>query len=310
MPFYLKKNKPIIFIITILTIIFSHIKICKAYDIEDEYGFASQLIASKDYEQAILSLRRYTLFGENPDNLLKARFIVSSLYAQLDRHDRAVSCFLEIARDDSQADHYRERAAFLAIQSMFLNKDPANYHVHLDKLDSMLNSLSQEGFEQRQYMKGFLGVYAGSSELIDLLPVETNNMVLRSHSEILRQQFDFWNTHPRKNPATAGILSVLIPGAGQIYNGRYWDGGVAMGLILGGAYWTHDLFERGDDNWGWTVGVVTGLLYFGQIRNSIIDAVRINERAELEFKKHLVEEYFLKFTLSVKEDDIRFGITF
>ena len=51
----------------------------KAYDIENEYLFASQLIASEDYSEAITVLRRYVLFGENVDNQLKARFIIGSL---------------------------------------------------------------------------------------------------------------------------------------------------------------------------------------------------------------------------------------
>jgi len=299
-----------ILVVTMLIMLSCQAVVCLAYDIEDEYGFASRLISSQDYDQAILSLRRYTLFGENQSKRLKARFIISSLYAQTDRHDRAAAAFLEIARDETQTDYYRERAAFMAIQSMFLNKDPASYHVSLDELDTMLNFLSKEGLEQKQYMKGFLGVYAGSRELADLLPLSTENTILQSHSEALHEQFNFWNTHPRKSTATAAVLSTLIPGAGQFYNGRYWDGAAALGIILGGAYWTRDLFDRGDNNWGWTVGVITGLLYLGQIRNSVIDAVKINERAELEFKKHLVEDYFLKFTLSVKEDDIRFGIAF
>ncbi len=203
----------------------------------------------------------------------------------------------------------REGAAFLAIQSMFLNDDPAGYHVRLDRLEDDLGELSIEGRIRRQYMKGFLGVYAGSRELADLLPVDTNIEPIKSRSVELKQQFLFWESRHIRQPVTAALLSTVIPGAGQFYNGRYWDGAVALGVVLGGAYWSSELFDRGDDPWGWTVGVITGLLYLGQIRNSMIDAVRINEKAELEFKQQLISNYFLKFTLSVKQDDIRFGIT-
>ncbi|MBN1297856.1 hypothetical protein JXA80_13855 [bacterium] len=318
--------------------------VCRSNEIENEYAFASTLIASKDYDLALLSLRRYVLFGTNKPRVVKARFICGSLYDMTDRHDRAASVFLELARDESLPADYREHAAFLAIQSLFLNKDLAGYHVQLDNLESLVSTqtalprpamdtgiadpfppdasatalpssfapgaLSETAKGHRRYLKGFLGVFAGSRELADMLPVETADSELYQHSRDLKNQFQFWETHPQKNPVTSGLLSTFIPGAGQFYNGRYWDGGVALGIVAGGAYWTYDLFDRGDDSWGWTVGVITGLLYFGQIRNAVIDSVKINERSELEFKQNLIDDFFLRFTLSVKEDDLRFGVSF
>jgi TM2 domain-containing membrane protein YozV len=281
-----------------------------AYDLENEFGFASQLIASNDYPEAITVLRRYVLFGENPGHKLQARFIIGSLYAKQQQHDRAAATFLEIMKDDETRSELREGAGFLAIQSMFFNKDPANYHVHLEDMESILGEISIEGKIQRRYMKGFLGVYAGSAELANLLPIDTNLEPVRSLSVSLRDQFQFWEHHPSKSPIASALLSTVIPGAGQFYNERYWDGAVALGMILGGSYWSHRLFDRGDDHWGWTVGVITGLLYLGQVRNAMIDTVRINERAELEFKQNLVSDYFMKFTLAIKDDDIQIGITF
>lgn len=283
---------------------------CSASGIDDDYAFASQLIATEDYDDAILFLRRYVLFSDEGPRQLCARFVIGSLYAKLNRHDRAVPTFLEIMSDPDTDMDIRENAAFLAIQSMFLGNDPAGFHVNLDKLEDSLGQLSIEGRIKRQYMKGFLGVYAGSRELADLLPVDTNLEPIASHSVDLKHQFDFWESRHIKQPVTAAILSTVIPGAGQFYNERYWDGAVALGIVGGGAYWSSRLFDRGDDHWGWTVGVITGLLYLGQIRNAMIDSVRINEKAELEFKQNLVSDYFLKFTLSVKQDDISFGIAF
>lgn len=252
----------------------------------------------------------YVIFGSDVRHRLCARFIIGSLYAKQNRHDRAVSSFLEISADPEVNPELREGAAFMAFQSMFLGDDPAGYHLGLDQMEERLGELSIEGRIRRQYMKGFLGVYAGNRELADLLPIETNIEPIASRSADLKQQFAFWENRNPKSPVTAAVLSTVIPGAGQFYNERYWDGAIALGVVAGGAYWSHRLFERGDDSWGWTVGVITGLLYLGQIRNSMIDAVRINEKAELEFKQQLVSDYFLKFTLSVKQDDINIGIAF
>lgn len=284
---------------------------CKALDSsDDDYWFASSLISTEDYSEAITFLRRYVLFGDNPQRQLNARFIIGSLYAKLDRHDRAVSTFLGIMKEREIEQELREGAAFLAIQSMFLNDDLAGYHVCLDRLEDDLGELSIDGRIQRQYMKGFLGVYAGSRDLAEFLPIATDLEPIKSRSVDLKRQFVFWEERKIRSPLTSAILSAAIPGTGQFYNRRYWDGVAAMGVVLGGAYWSRELFDRGDNSWGWTVGIITGLLYLGQIRNSMIDSMRINEKAELEFKQQLISDYFLKFTFSVKQDDIRFGITF
>ena len=124
---------------------------CQGHDIEDEYAFASHLIATKDYNEALLSLRRYTLFSDNEPQVTKARFVAGSIYDILKRHDRATVCFLELANDPAQQPNYREHAALMALQSMFQDKDLASFHIQLDALNDTVGSLSAEGESYRRY---------------------------------------------------------------------------------------------------------------------------------------------------------------
>ena len=41
--------------------------------------------------------------------------------------------------------------------------------------------------------------------------------------------------HPIKNPGTAAVLSLLIPGVGQFYNGDFWRG--IFWLIITPGFW-------------------------------------------------------------------------
>jgi hypothetical protein len=48
-------------------------------------------------------------------------------------------------------------------------------------------------------------------------------------------------------PSKAAFYSAILPGAGQIYNKRYWKAPIAWGLIGGSAYmysWNNDQYQR------------------------------------------------------------------
>jgi len=87
----------------------------------------------------------------------------------------------------------------------------------------------------------------------------------------IREQVQVGKDLPTKSPVLAGILSAIIPGAGQLYGERYRDGGKAFLLVgaLGGL--TGGLFyiESKDLNTSWVlpslVAVVTAVFYGSNI---------------------------------------------
>ena len=49
--------------------------------------------------------------------------------------------------------------------------------------------------------------------------------------------------HKVKSPKTAALCS-LIPGGGQIYNGKYWKVPIVYGIIGGAGYWLYSNHEK------------------------------------------------------------------
>jgi len=112
-------------------------------------------------------------------------------------------------------------------------------------------------------------------------------------------------TGNRKSPATAGILSAILPGSGQFYNGEYAKGGIMFGICFTGfiIYFSSVLDEPwfseddGELNEGAWIG---GLICFGTSIWSFIDAIssadRINRENGWTIAPSLSENLYLTFS--------------
>jgi len=74
---------------------------------------------------------------------------------------------------------------------------------------------------------------------------------------------------PRRSPALATTLSMVLPGSGQIYAGRFWNGLLSMALNAAAGYLTIDAF-REDRRLDGTllVTLVWSRFYFGGLQNA------------------------------------------
>jgi TM2 domain-containing membrane protein YozV len=96
--------------------------------------------------------------------------------------------------------------------------------------------------------------------------------------ELLRR----YDALPRKSPLLAAALSMVVPGLGRVYLGR-WPDGLLSFLLVGttAAFAAQGFYEEGQGSVrGWILGGVAALLYAGNVYGSAVGAVVQRHDAE------------------------------
>ena len=98
---------------------------------------------------------------------------------------------------------------------------------------------------------------------------------------------------PHRSPWLAALLSVVLPGAGRAYIGRWGDGVFSLVLVGAPAGFAAYEFSRSGVSsvGGWILASVGGLFYLGDIYGSAIGAQIYNRQQEDMFAEKVKEAY-------------------
>lgn len=88
---------------------------------------------------------------------------------------------------------------------------------------------------------------------------------------------------PRRDPTIAGILSGILPGAGQLYCGNYADAALSMLFVGLFGLACHESLESDIESGAVIFGTVGLSFYFGNIRNAVEGAKNFNSLVEEEY---------------------------
>ena len=91
----------------------------------------------------------------------------------------------------------------------------------------------------------------------------------------------------RKDPAFAGFLAAILPGAGHFYCERPRDGTLALVFTGAFAYATYEAFNQGHEGVGVGLAVVTAAFYGGNIYSAVNVAHKYNDREERRQQERL-----------------------
>ncbi|MFA5329626.1 MAG: hypothetical protein WC384_17665 [Prolixibacteraceae bacterium] len=87
----------------------------------------------------------------------------------------------------------------------------------------------------------------------------------------------------RKSPALAGILSVIIPGSGKVYSGRWKDGLISFLMTSTTAFMAVRGFNKNPKSfYPWAMGTLSVVYYSGNIYGSTQTANKYNKDKENE----------------------------
>jgi TM2 domain-containing membrane protein YozV len=101
--------------------------------------------------------------------------------------------------------------------------------------------------------------------------LEVHGSGLRELTSVLSSLNEQGAKAPYKNPAVAGLLSTLVPGAGQTYTYHYVDGIQAFGLVGAFAFMSFVAYRYEDDRHGHPGGLfavsasITSLFHLANI---------------------------------------------
>jgi len=199
--------------------------------------FADTLFHEEDYYRAITEYKRFIFLYPAHPKAKETKFLIGFSYLKGEKWDAAISAFSEIFSEKvefliGQAHFFANRyaaarsewASFLEKYPKSKLKDATHYQIGWSYFLEETHEKAKEEFKK-------VGTPAGGGS------------TLKSHANKMIEEIDQWEEHPRRSPFLAGTLSAIVPGSGQWYTGRFWDGLSALvlnGIFAYGIYKTFD----------------------------------------------------------------------
>ena len=261
-------------------------------------SFADHLFQKGDYYRAITEYERVLFHYPGHQAAKTARFQIAEAYLRGERYDQAIERFREISRD--LPDDETGRKAYFQLGEAWYQK--REYGSAEDVFSSYIERYPADGRADAARIKlGWSllrqGKWQEATNAFRKVPVSSP---LHAQAEGLAAGAPDYPARPVKSPALAGGLSAVLPGAGQLYNGR--PGDALVSFLLNGAFiWATVEAFRNDNN------VTGGILlffesgwYLGNIYNAVNGAHKYNRRSEQQFLDGLQDTYRVSYVYDGK----------
>ncbi len=277
--------------------------------LQKKLGAYESQIGLKLYEEgddyrAITALKRFRILDPQA-----GEFVASLIIAEINRrNDKAEIAATEFDRAAHAAPTPDEEvwASILSANQLCI---PLSYYMLCTKRLREFQKL-QLSQEQRQLVD-YQVLYTDVVLRQDIKRVRglgfTDAEMSKRAQSLVKRHFEF-DDLPTKSPVVAGILSGVLPGAGQLYNGRPVDGLVGLLLVAASGLGTWYAYEELDSlPLAIVGGVITLGFYSGTIVNAVVDSHRINAEIYREFFRKLEVDYWPVVGFDVKDDTVTFG---
>jgi len=286
----------ILILVSFYTVLSAHADPSGSLEADRLIAFAGSLMEEKDYYRAITEYKRFLSYYPDDERASLCLLNIAIAYESGGKTDLAVEQFQRIYKnypgtpvserayyeigiayytDGRYEDADRAFSDFIKNYPDSTRMDPARLYlgwslIYLEKLDRAA------------------GVFSGVSEKSPQYPA----------AQALSKEMASGMAPPVKSPLLAGIFSAVLPGAGQIYTGR-WTEGMTSFVLNGSFIWAaFELFDRGSEAAGTILGFFETGWYTGGIFGAVNDAHKFNRKARMDFIQNLKTRFPL---LAVKE---------
>ncbi|MDP3506089.1 MAG: hypothetical protein Q8S33_37470 [Myxococcales bacterium] len=268
--------------------------------LEDEpLAFARALLAEQDTYRAITELKRFSFLRGGVEGL-HAQLLIGQLYAE----GRMVEASrFHLGRVMAVGERRTTTAArLLELQNVCITRVlSGNCAEELSRLPD------DTPVGLKPYLLRYFGVLMGDEATTGSRPASPDE-VSAARLEVFASERA---ALPLQRPWLAGLLSAVLPGAGQVYNGRLLDAGLAFVLTGATVTGTVVLLARQQPDWGFGIplGLLALVFYSGNIVNAVGDAFRLNEQTQVEFAKKLEREAWPKLSVALGPNAASVSVT-
>jgi tetratricopeptide (TPR) repeat protein len=282
---------------------------------DTQLDYADHCFDNKDFEAAASEYKKFIYLFNDDARVDSAELKIGMSYFHDKSYIQALSQFTHIL-DQKGASETGVFSAFMisrcyqrvrnypsAINNLIYFRQLTDDADITDKIYYQLGWLYLETGDFMRARSAFSSIRIISQPDFD---TEKLNADLSAHTEI-----------PKKNPITAGILSI-IPGGGYLYCGRYQDALTAFlvnGALIYGAYecFDNDLYALG--------GMITTLeigFYAGNIYGGVSSAHKYNQNRQNEFVQGLKNKFNpdvhsglnLNLSMGIESKGMLLGLTY
>lgn len=253
------------------------------------FTFAGQLATGEDYYRAITEYKRFLSYFPDDIRAPLCRLKIALAYRKGGKSDQAVRELKALRKDFPESTTAEEASHQIGLTYFAARRFESARRADEEFLRRYPAARQRDAVQARLGWSLLnLAEYEAAAQAFASVSHES---VYNPFAEALHQELSSGVTIPRKSPVLAGLLSALLPGAGQFYTERRTEG--ATSFLLNGTFiWAIvGLFSHGNEVAGTLLGFFETGWYSGGIFGAVNDAHKFNRKARKDFVEGLQNRY-------------------
>jgi len=251
-------------------------------------SFADALFEDKDYYRAVTEYKRLIFHFPGSPLSKAARLKIGLAYLEGGKYQPAMTAFQEVTSLYPDEPIYWEALFYLG-ETFYRMGD---YENGLGSFALVEKKGLTKGLKERAAIKkgwSFVRMrkWGLASETFRGLAGTGNGIILGKLSDKVKEGSGI----PRKSPGLAGVMSAILPGAGQLYIGRKKD--AAVSFLLNGAFilGAIEAFRKEENAIGAILVFFEAGWYTGNVYSAVSGAHKFNRKKTDDFIRRLEQSF-------------------
>jgi tetratricopeptide (TPR) repeat protein len=261
---------------------------------EKLFSFAKGLYDSRNYYEAHLEFKRLLSYYPSSSLAKESSFMIGMSYLKAGKNMEAADAFNTYISNFPKDEKAKE--ALVNIAKSYYKS--GRFLAGVNKLSDIKSQAGDERLSDlSDYLMGwgYLGDHLFDESSSVFYYIGTREGEYKDNAGWLASEIKSAQPLPSKSPALAGIMSALIPGSGQVYAERYYDGLVSFVLNAAFLYLAVEGYNSGNNSTGLFFSVIELGWYSGNIYSAVRSAHKYNEEKADEFVSGLQIKYGFQF---------------